>query len=327
MLFRTPLVFLSTLISLTLAQNVTYEAENGTLAGGAVVDTATAGYSGTGYVTGFIDNTQTLTITVNVASADTYNIYVTYGGPYGEKYTSLSVNGASSTEVYFPAITTFDTVNSGHYALNAGANTVTFSGDWGYYFIDKIQVSTYVPPAAPPLVPISATGNTTYEAEYGTLSGTTVDTATTGFTGTGYVTSFDNAGDSLTIPVLANTSTLYDLFVTYNGLYGDKYTAFALNGVANGEIHLPETTAWTTISAGQVLLSAGVNNITFSTDWGWYLIDSISLAVSAPPAPHQVTGALTNANATASAKKLMSYLVSQYGKHILSGQQDPPSYA
>lgn len=327
MLSVAPLICLLSLFSLTLAQNVTYEAESGTLTGGAVVESTATGYSGTGYVSGFLDNNQTLTINLNIATADTYNVYITYQAPNGEKYTSLSINGASSTEVYLPAITTFTTIAGGHYPLTAGANTVKFTGDWGWYYLDKIQISTYVPPAAPPLTPISATGNTTYEAEYGTLSGTTVDTAIAGFTGTGYVTSFDASADSLTVPVLSNSTTLYDFFVTYNAPYGDKYTAFSLNGVPNGEIHFAPTTGFVTVSAGQVLLTTGVNNITFTTDWGWYLIDSISFAVAAPPAPHQVTGALNNPNATAITKKLMAYLVSQYGKHILSGQQDPPSYA
>ncbi|CCA73405.1 hypothetical protein PIIN_07359 [Serendipita indica DSM 11827] len=166
-----------------------------------------------------------------------------------------------------------------------------------------------------------------YEAEDGTLSGTTVDTATSGYSGTGYVTGFTDSTTSLSITVSAGSTGLYDFSVTYAAPYGEKYTAVSLNGSPNGEIHFTETTTFTTVSGGQLLLNEGQNIITFNTNWGWYFIDKIELNPAAPPAPHQVTGELTNPNASAAAKNLMAYLVSQYGKHLLSGQQDPASYA
>jgi mannan endo-1,4-beta-mannosidase len=167
----------------------------------------------------------------------------------------------------------------------------------------------------------------TYEAENGYLVGTTVDTAFAGYTGTGYVTGFDEGTDSVTITVTAASTALYNLNVTYQAPYGEKYTSLSLNGVASGQIYFPASTVFGTVSGGQLLLNAGQNNITFTNNWGWYLIDSITIAPSPAPAPHQVTGALNNPNASASVKKLMSYLLSQYGKHILSGQQGPASYA
>ncbi|KAG8760199.1 hypothetical protein FRC14_003753 [Serendipita sp. 396] len=168
---------------------------------------------------------------------------------------------------------------------------------------------------------------TVYEAENGTLVGTTVDTASAGYSGTGYVTGFVDSTTSLTITVQANATGLFDFLVTYQAPYGEKYTSVSLNGSPNGQIYFPAITTFATVSGGQLLLNAGANTIRFDTNWGWYFIDKIEINPSAPPPPHQVTGALNNPNASAGAKALMSYLVSQYGKHILSGQQDPPSYA
>ncbi|KAG8825106.1 hypothetical protein FRC17_008844 [Serendipita sp. 399] len=168
---------------------------------------------------------------------------------------------------------------------------------------------------------------TVYEAENGVLVGTTVDTATAGYSGTGYVTGFADSSTTLTITVQAPTTGLYDFTVTYQAPYGEKYTAISLNGSPNGQVYFPAGTTWATASGGQLLLNQGDNTIKFDAFWGWYFIDKIEINPSAPPPPHQVTGTLNNPNASAGAKTLLSYLVSQYGKHILSGQQDPASYA
>lgn len=166
-----------------------------------------------------------------------------------------------------------------------------------------------------------------YEAEDGILNGgTMVDTATAGYSGTGYVAGFANPEDSVTITIVAPSAGLYDLSVTYATPYGEKYTSVSLNGVPNGQLFFPASDIFATTSGGQVLLELGTNTITFTNNWGWYFIDKISLAPSSPPPAHQVTAQLTNPNASDGANKLMSFLVSQYGEHILSGQQEPAYY-
>lgn len=90
----------------------------------------------------------------------------------------------------------------------------------------------------------------------------TVDTAFPGYSGTGYVTGFEDSTCSLTITVTAASTGLYDFNVTYEAPYGDKYTAVSLNGVSNGELHLPPINNFTTVSGGQLLLNEGTNTIT-----------------------------------------------------------------
>ncbi|KAF2677161.1 glycoside hydrolase family 26 protein [Lentithecium fluviatile CBS 122367] len=165
----------------------------------------------------------------------------------------------------------------------------------------------------------------TYQAESATLSGVTVGTSVSGFTGTGYVEGFDEAADSITFTVNSSTSQLYDLKLIYNGPYGDKYTNVVLNNAGGSQVSLPATTAWTTVSAGQVLLNAGSNTIQIQNNWGWYLIDAITLSPAAKRGPHKVTTAPINKKANPDAKALLKYLGSIYGKHILSGQQDQAS--
>ncbi|KAF1962372.1 mannan endo-1,4-beta-mannosidase-like protein [Byssothecium circinans] len=166
---------------------------------------------------------------------------------------------------------------------------------------------------------------TTYQAETAALNGVTVGTSVSGFTGTGYVEGFDTASDTLTFTVNSTTSQLYDLSIIYNGPYGDKYTYVVLNNAGGSQVSLPATTAWTTVPAGQVLLNTGANTIQIQNNWGWYLIDAITLAPSAKRGAHKITTTPVNKNANADAKALLKYLGSIYGKNILSGQQDQAS--
>ncbi|ORY70463.1 GH26 endo-beta-1,4-mannanase [Pseudomassariella vexata] len=166
--------------------------------------------------------------------------------------------------------------------------------------------------------------NTTqkFEAEDAVLSGTEVDTATPGFSGTGYVTGFDEATDKLTFHVESSGQALYDLSIRYAGIYGEKRTSVVLNNGSTSEVLFPATDVFATVSGGQVLLEEGDNTIDFVTNWGWYLIDYITITPSAPRAPHDITSTLVNPNANDNAYALYTYLQSIYGKKILSGQQD-----
>ncbi|KAF3936315.1 hypothetical protein ABW19_dt0208759 [Dactylella cylindrospora] len=171
----------------------------------------------------------------------------------------------------------------------------------------------------------AAAQTTTYQAESAELTGVTVGTSVTGFTGTGYVEGFDTSGDEIKFTVTSTSQGLYDLNIIYNGPYGDKYTTIVLNGAGGGQVFLPATTEWVTVSAGQVLLNAGSNTIQIQNNWGWYLIDAITLTPSTPRGPHQITTTPVNPNANSDAKALLRYLGSIYGNHILSGQQDQAS--
>ncbi|KAK5655077.1 hypothetical protein OQA88_5976 [Cercophora sp. LCS_1] len=162
----------------------------------------------------------------------------------------------------------------------------------------------------------------TYEAEDAVLSGTTVATAQAGFTGTGYVTGFDEGSDKITFTIPSASTRLYDLTIRVAAIYGEKRTTVILNGGAASEVYFPSSTTWADISAGQVLLNEGDNTLEIVNNWGWYLIDSITVAASAPRPAHNINADLVNPNADANAKTLYSYLRSIYGKKILSGQQE-----
>jgi mannan endo-1,4-beta-mannosidase len=139
------------------------------------------------------------------------------------------------------------------------------------------------------------------------------------------VEGFDTATDSIKFRVNVASTNLYDLNIVYNGPYGDKYTSIVLNGAGGSQVSLPATTSWTSTPGGQVLLETGLNTIEIQNNWGWYLIDAITLSPSAKRSPHRITPTPVNPNANADANALLKYLGNIYGKNILSGQQDEAS--
>ncbi|KAH7026369.1 GH26 endo-beta-1,4-mannanase [Microdochium trichocladiopsis] len=161
-----------------------------------------------------------------------------------------------------------------------------------------------------------------FEAENGVLSGTTVDSVQSGYSGSGYVTGFDTAGDKITFNVAIDATALYDIGIHYAGIYGEKKTTLVLNSGSSNEISLPATSTWATASGGQLLLTAGDNVLEIISNWGWYLVDYITLTPAEGRPPHQITTELVNDESGPTAYKLYNYLISLYGKKILSGQQD-----
>ncbi|WP_426455011.1 glycosyl hydrolase [Paenibacillus sp. S-38] len=177
-------------------------------------------------------------------------------------------------------------------------------------------------PAASAAASVNDAGTSViYEAEDGVLSGTAVGTTSPGFSGTGYVTSFDDAADSLTVTVNVPEKGLYQIYLGYNGPYGDKRTNLFVNGQAAGEIALGSTTGFKEIPATKALLNAGTNTIRIDRGWGWFEIDYLKVQPAPAPAPHQVTKALVDPLVTPETKSLMSFLVDTYGSKMLSGQQ------
>ncbi|EJT76742.1 hypothetical protein GGTG_06658 [Gaeumannomyces tritici R3-111a-1] len=161
-----------------------------------------------------------------------------------------------------------------------------------------------------------------FEAEDAALTGTNVLMELKGFSGKGYVGGFDADGDKITFTVPSDDAKLYNLNIRYAGIYGEKRAMLRYNGGSDTEILLKATSAWETVSGGQVLLNKGENKIEILNNWGWFLIDYISIEATTPRGPHDVNAGLNNAKATTEAKALYSYLRSIYGKKILSGQQD-----
>lgn len=255
--------------AVSVATATVYEAENATFSGSVYVASDLPGYTGSGYVAGFAAAADTISFAINSLTPGSYDISVVYSAQYGDKFTSLTVNGVSSELAITNTTTsTWATSQVGRFTL-AASNTISLASDWGWYFIDSIIV-TPTPTTAPTLV-VDVTNGAKAEAEDGILNGVNAGMTTAGFSGAGYVQGFDLSTDSVTITLFSKTQALYDLAIGYAATSGGKQTTMSLNGAAGAKIVLADTTAaaspWATVSAGQVLLNAGNNTISFTSDW------------------------------------------------------------
>ncbi|MDR6112847.1 hypothetical protein QE451_004508 [Paenibacillus sp. SORGH_AS338] len=107
-----------------------YEAENGLLQGVDEASTVT-GYSGDGYVTGFDEDGDALTITVHPTKEGLYQINIRYNAPNGPKQANLFVNDISVGTVDFTPTHSFTEMVATKAILKKGANTIRIDKGWG----------------------------------------------------------------------------------------------------------------------------------------------------------------------------------------------------
>ncbi|MFC5650021.1 glycosyl hydrolase [Paenibacillus solisilvae] len=120
---------------------MTFEAESGQLQGDLTIGKQPAGFSGSGYVTGFKKPGDSVTIPVTAPADDIFELIVGYNGPSGDKDTELAVNGIAFGSVNLRKTAGFTEVSAGKIALNRGENTITFNTGWGWYDIDYVKIT------------------------------------------------------------------------------------------------------------------------------------------------------------------------------------------
>lgn len=106
----------------------TFEAEDAVLAGGTVVSAVVAGFTGTGFVDFVGPTGESITWTVNIATAGQYDLTFRYALGAGNRPLSINVNGTPvAASMAFPATGSFTTWGTVTLAapLNVGANTIT----------------------------------------------------------------------------------------------------------------------------------------------------------------------------------------------------------
>ena len=160
------------------------------------------------------------------------------------------------------------------------------------------------------------------EAENGTLTGNAyVSTAVSGYSGTGYVTGLQSANDTINWS-FTGTPGLYDLVIRFRSPFGEKGFTGAINGHGFSGM-FPANSAFASIDAGLVEVTAGANTLWLGGGWNWYEIDRVDLnLVPTPRPPAPVPATLVDTQATFAARMLMKALVSDYGKYTWAGQHD-----
>lgn len=134
------------------------QAETANLAGDATVAEDQAGYTGSGFVSGFEEAGAAASFTVNVSEAGEYLATARYASTLrpGEQNTprtlSLYANDARIGRTEFPNLANWDMwdFKTESVQLNAGDNTITYqvdAGDSGDVHLDAIMVAKVVEPA------------------------------------------------------------------------------------------------------------------------------------------------------------------------------------
>ena len=289
------------------------ESTTNTLTGtGIVVATAITGFSGAGYVD-FNGKPTSMTVPYTATTAGYYDIVIRYESQFGVKLGSLSVNGSPNSPIYFngtsPTVAgaNFRSTTARRILLNAGANTLLFSDNYGYYGIDYIQLAPSAANVA--LTPAATTGR--IEAEAGQLfavQSLVKDGDTSPYSGTGYVTSFSEitaANSSITLPVNIATAGLYQIAVgaraTDTG--GKSFDLAVKTGTSTGgklttQLGTAAATAFSSFPVGKYNLTAGTNTITITSQTSYLDIDYIDITAT--------TGTPTAARASADAQKALA---------------------
>lgn len=263
----------------------TLQAESAALSGGAATAADHAGYTGAGFVGGYVDgnkgNAQT-SFTVSAAQAGNYTLKLRYANGTGSAKTlTLYVNGISKGQVSLAATGSWDDwlVQTTTVALAAGSHTVAYrftAADSGNVNLDALDVDAVV--AAPGHL----------EAESAALSGgALVATDHTGYQGSGFVGGFTdgNKGNAqAAFSVSAATAGSYSLALRYaNGTGSAKTLTLYVDGASAGQVTLPATANWDSwaTQAATATLSAGAHTVTYrftAADSGNVNLDALDVS-------------------------------------------------
>jgi hypothetical protein len=195
---------------------------------------------------------------------------------YTDLYTITATPPYAWTEVNISNSTAYRYVRylspDGGYCNLAEADFVSGGG--------ATSTPTPTPTPGATATPTPPSGTIKVEAETGILTGTTIGTGRAGYSGTGFVTSFDNTGDAVTVTVNVPSAGNRNLKIGYaiETGWGDKRNYVYVNGVSLGEINFVNSNGvFAECSVGSIALNQGNNTIKVEKSWGWFDVDYVKV--------------------------------------------------
>lgn len=172
--------------------------------------------------------------------------------------------------------------------------------------------------------PPTAHGAIHLEAADAVLTGSTLQTSRTGFSGKGYVGDFVPAGSKAVWTIPNAKAGLYAVKIRYSAA-SDKGYDLSVNGKTASNMLTGTGDRFETADGGKVELAAGSNTVEIRRGWGYYAINELDF-VPTGPEPHLPAPAvkLSDPQATPAARALMQILAGDYGTKTLSGQINDP---
>jgi len=163
-----------------------------------------------------------------------------------------------------------------------------------------------------------------YEAENAQVRvGLQISNAVPGYSGTGYVTGFDNNNDYFET-IVNVPSGLHELWVGYRSPFGQKGYRFRV-GNEYGTGMFDMSTTFSADRAGLFNLAGGTTTLGIYKDWGYHDVDYLEFRPFTPPAVLPVSPQLSDPQADRHTQMLMNYLTSIYGTKTLAGHQHDES--
>lgn len=290
------------------AATIRLEAEQAALSGGAAVASDHTGYSGTGFVGGYVDankGSATTSFAVTATTAGTHTLALRYANGTGSAKTlTLLVDGAAQ-QITLPATANWSSwaVHTSTVPLSAGAHTVAirFGGaDSGNVNLDALDVTT--PSTGGGYAP-----GPVFQAEAAALSGgAVVATDHTGYSGSGFVAGYTDANKgaaTTTFGVQVASAGQKALTIRYaNGTGSAKTLTLLVDGAAVAQVAFPATANWDTWSTvtATVSLTAGDHDVALrfgTADSGNINLDRLEIADGGTSAPGYSTGPVFEAEA------------------------------
>lgn len=159
---------------------------------------------------------------------------------------------------------------------------------------------------------------TIIEAEDAILSGVTVSTNAPGYSGTGFV--YMAGSGSITINITVSENTFYKLVMRVSTPMGNKDQDLYVNGAKISTLKFPGNSSFFNYNAGNLALIAGTNTIQVKPSWGYMYFDKFTFTTTGTHDYSLTDASPVNPNADQKTKSIYSYLRSNYGKNIISGQ-------
>ncbi len=136
-----------------------------------------------------------------------------------------------------------------------------------------------------------------------------------------HVEGLENDGDGIAFTVTIKDAGFYDLDLITQHIGGYKENYVSVDGAQLGTI-VTESENYTDSFFHRVWMDAGDHRIEITKFWGWIRIDRLKIKPSddIDPEIYRIPYTLVNQNADENTRRLYSYLVDNYGNHIISGQ-------
>jgi mannan endo-1,4-beta-mannosidase len=156
------------------------------------------------------------------------------------------------------------------------------------------------------------------QAEEGRLSGARESRLLAGYSGSGYVTHFEQPDDHVEVDFTIDNSGSYVLYMRYALPLKEQRNHLYVDGIHYGDMVNARSATFTTAELCTVHLEAGVHRVKLAKSGGGIMVDYFALAPLAQRQP--LPFSLSNPQASPEARTVMRYLAGIHGQRMLTGQ-------